>query len=346
VPPPKPTAAEPLLRRLLRPSDAWSDVLDLGSSCCLPLMAEGRWIGGVLLPMSAEAAEPVADLLVEIAPTLGFFLAASLRHTEANQLAERLADVNQALSEHQQSLAQAEALAAIGEMAAGAAHEMNNPLAVIAGRSQLLGERLEDPEQREMARLVARKAQDISDIATELMEFARPEAPRPGAVDVPSLLASAREAYQAGAPAGRPASGPAATVDVEADRCPAAWADARQIGEVLVELIRNAAAAADGPVHVRLTAAAEPREERAEPPSLTIRVIDDGPGMDTATACAAFTPFFSRRPAGRGRGMGLARARRAVQANRGEIRIDSRPGRGTTVTIELPRADSETERHE
>ena len=77
---------------------------------------------------------------------------------------------------------------------------------------------------------------------------------------------------------------------------------------------------------------------RAGLPSVVIRVTDNGPGMDAETLAAAFTPFYSNRPAGRGRGMGLARAKRIVQANGGEIWIDSQPNQGTTVSVALPRS--------
>jgi len=79
---------------------------------------------------------------------------------------------------------------------------------------------------------------------------------------------------------------------------------------------------------------------------VVFRVADDGPGMDAATLSQAFTPFFSHRPAGRGRGMGLSRARRRVQANGGQMWIDSAPGRGTTVHVKLPQAPPEGPSHE
>ena len=101
--------------------------------------------------------------------------------------------------------------------------------------------------------------------------------------------------------------------------------------DVLVELLRNAATAADGQVNVGICVG------RAEKSSgVLIQVRDDGPGMEESTLDSVFTPFFSHRRAGRGRGMGLTRAKRSVENNGGRMWIESTPGKGTTVFIELP----------
>ena len=100
-----------------------------------------------------------------------------------------------------------------------------------------------------------------------------------------------------------------------------------------MELVRNAVTAKGAGARVRLSAG------RADTAGLVlIRADDNGPGMDPPTLAAAFIPFFSRRPAGRGRGMGLALAGRTIQANRGRIWLESRPGQGATVFVELPQA--------
>ena len=129
----------------------------------------------------------------------------------------------------------------------------------------------------------------------------------------------------------------AARVDIQVEPgCPSVRVDASQIRGVLAELVDNAAQAAGKRVNVRLVAGPQGGSEH-----VLIRVVDDGPGMDEETLAMAFTPFFSHRPAGRGRGLGLARAKRTVPANGGRIWIDSRPGKGTTVFLELPQAEAE-----
>ena len=328
-----------LLRGVLQPPEAWSELLDLDDCTCLPLLCQGQWVGGVLLPVGFTPDAFDAELFAGVAPVLGFVLAAAADQARANSLAEQLARTSQELSDNQQALAQAQALATVGEMAAGAAHEMNNPLAVIAGRAQLLAERASTKKDRDTVELITRKAQEVSNIATDLMEFARPVPPKPQAVDVGTLLRGAKEDIRAET---NPKA-PAARVDINLrPDCPDVWADPGQIRMVLGELLRNAAAAGDEPVAIRLEASPQPaRADQYRPGRVLIRVSDDGAGMDQATAASAFTPFFSHQPAGRGRGMGLARARRYVEANAGRIWIESQPEKGTSVFVELPQAGEE-----
>ena len=316
---------------LLESQDAWADLIDLDSAICLPLTSEGRWAGGVLIPAQGRM-DP--KLLEGLSDLMAFVLAAAQAREKAQLLAEQLGQATQHLSQTRQAMAEAEALAAVGEMAAGAAHEINTPLAVISGRAQLIAERAATNEDRRDAEKIVQRAQDISDIATELLAFARPPPAEPMAVDLAELMESVKKKLLSDS---QPKTA-SPTVDIEIQpSCPPAWADAGQIEQVLVELADNAvsAAAAAGTKKVKLLMTAQ---WRPEPDRVLIAVADDGPGMDEATLAAAFSPLFSRRPAGRGRGMGLAHARRKVQANAGRIWIESRPGAGTRVFVELPRA--------
>lgn len=326
---PEPPSAAPagrLLRGMLRLPQACDDLMDLDTSVCLPLVHHGRWVGGVVVPDDRRVAERLRGLL----DLAAFALSAGLSRRRADQLAEQLVIASRRLAETRKALAEAETLAAVGEMAAGAAHEINNPLTVISGRAQLLAGRKGDPDAAKTADLISRKAEEISRIASDLMDFARPPAPEPTVVDLEGLLAGVKAQVEAWPLSKKPA--PAVDIRIERD-CPRVRIDAGQIEGVLLELVRNAAEAADGQVHVLLDAGSAGAPDR-----LLLLVVDDGAGMDEATLAAAFTPFFSHRPAGRGRGMGLARAKRTVQANGGSIRIESRPGHGTTVFVELPKA--------
>ena len=332
--PDAPAGAAPageVLAGLLTDGEAWSELIDIGGAACWPLVAGGDWVGGVCLPerlIRSPDRRQIAQALAELAgPVVGL----ALGQAGADDLADRLRQVSQRLAETRQALAQTEALAAVGEMAAGAAHEINNPLAVIAGRAQLLARQVRTKKAREAAELIAQKAQDVSDIVADLMEFAHPMAPTPSPVAAADLVAAAQRA------ASDDATASSAKVETHvAAGCPPVWADAEQMAEVLLEAVRNAVEAAGGAVGVRIDAAPD-----AGGAGVVFRVADDGPGMDAATLAHAFTPFFSQRTAGRRRGMGLSRARRRVQAHGGQMWIDSSPGRGTTVHVKLPQAASE-----
>ena len=333
---PPPSGISPageLVRSLLRNSNDWSDLIDPDSYICLPLLAEGRLVGGVLLPKkTATGADD--ELLQTLARITAFVLAAVGGRGRADRLAEQLAGASQRLEQAWDALAQSHALAEVGEMASGAAHEMNNPLAVISGRAQLLAGRAKTKKDRESADLIAVKAQEISDIMTDLMAFARPSPPSPEVLAVADLLGRAKSGFES---EGQQKPTPAA-VDITIEpTCPPVLVDAGQMEEVLAELLRNAAGVGEK-VNVSIRAG-----RASASVCVLIRVADDGPGMDESTLASAFTPFFSRRPAGRGRGMGLTRARRTVQNNGGRIWIESKPGEGATVFIELP-AVSKVER--
>jgi signal transduction histidine kinase len=280
-------------------------------------------------PIASGGAQQTIDALAT-----GFSLALSMAQARARavRLGEQLAEASQALAAAQDVLAEAKTLAAVGEMAAGAAHELNTPLAVISGRAQLMQQKADRPEDGATWQLIADQAQRVSDILSGLMELASPRQPAPEAFDVGELLAQAAESFRSS----EHAKAPDARVDIEVEPgVPPAWADRRQIRMVIEELLANAATAAGTAPKIRLSAEAD---EPNDAVLLTVR--DNGPGMDQRTLASAFTPFFSSQRAGRRRGLGLPRAKRYVESNGGRIWIRTQPGEGTTVCVQLPRARS------
>jgi signal transduction histidine kinase len=258
---------------------------------------------------------------------MGFAAASVAERDAATVLAEQLGQATQRLYAAQQELAESRTLAAVGEMAAGAAHEINNPLAIVVGRAELMAESAQGAD-RQTWQIIAQQAQRISDIISEMMEFARPAPPQPRLVDLAELLDSVRQAAQ-----DRPATRQMELQVEVAPDTPPALADAQQIIGVLLELLSNAAAAYAADPRARIEASAAEVDG-----GVLLRVIDQGCGMDGPTLEKAFTPFFSAKPAGRSRGLGLSRARRLVQINGGRIWLQSQPREGTTAYVLLPGA--------
>ncbi|MFA6135307.1 MAG: HDOD domain-containing protein [Phycisphaerae bacterium] len=339
--------------------------LDFATYRHVALVCAGQWLGGVFLPPSgnkapgtteepfskapctaggsfrefpgsaggfteASQASAVSDNVLEaLAGAMAMALTIVQGRCRAVLLSEQLAGASQVLAATQEALTEARTVGAVGQMAAGAAHELNNPLAVISGRAQLMSERAKTPEERKVWQLMVTQAHRISDILSDLMEFAAPPPPQKTAFDVAQLLGEAAEAFSSSA---HPQAA-AARVDIQVQAdCGQAWADREQVKAVIVELMNNAATAATGPPRLTLGT----HEDQARD-AVVISLADEGPGMDDQTLAAAFTPFFSLQRSGRRRGLGLPRARRQIESNGGRIWLTSQAGAGTCVYVQLPR---------
>jgi signal transduction histidine kinase len=217
-------------------------------------------------------------------------------------------------------------------MACGAAHEINNPLAIISGRAQQLAAGETEPARRDIFKTIIQQADRISDIIAELQQFAQPAAPALRAVDP---LALARQVAAEFEP--KPGQ-PGAAVHVEAaEPVPTIRVDPSQVAGALKEVLRNAVEACPNGSGGRVQVAVQPvRAEQA----VRFVVTDTGPGMEPNVRARAFDPFFCGREAGRHRGLGLPKAYRAVQANGGEMSLESTPGRGTTVRMTFRAAEA------
>ena len=301
----------------------------------VPLVAEGgSCVGGVLWgapPGEPARLEPQFAEMHALSHAWALAVCTAQVRESHRQLAEQLADANRRLVDAQDSLAQSRAVKAVAEMAAGAAHEMNNPLAIIVGRAEMLVCQIADPKLQRSATVIAEQGHRLSGIITDLMDFARPTVPMAVTTSVSTLVDSALAVAKGlDDPADR-------TVVTTVSNLPRVTVDAAQAAAAVAELIANAVQATDAKTG-RITVTAG---YTAGSSHVAVTVTDNGCGMDPATAQRAFDPFFSGRPAGRRRGLGLAKAQRVVEAGGGSIRLDSRPGHGTTAVVLLPIAPAE-----
>lgn len=304
------------------------------------LETDGVCVGGLLWggePGEAQRLAPQVQELAAIANGWSLALRTSQIRDEARALAEQLAEANRQLQNAQAEITRSKMMISIGEMAAGAAHEMNNPLAVISGRSQLLAQQMSDPRHKAMAHLIYEQSHRLSAIITELMDFAKPEPPRPSDVELAEVVERAlHEAKSNGNSDDR-------DFEVTMGDVPPVNVDPKQTSAAVAEIIDNAlhatAAGAAGGLpsgavgRIALHGAYDPYSGR-----VVLTISDSGCGMDEETVKRAFDPFFSSKPAGRRRGMGLAKALRWIEASGGSIRLESRPGQGTRCVVLLPAA--------
>jgi signal transduction histidine kinase len=299
------------------------------------LEADGVPIGGIVWggkTGESQRLSPQAQELLALASGWSLALRTTQIREEARALSEQLADANRRLQTAQDEIFRSKTMITVGEMAAGAAHEMNNPLAVISGRSQLLAAQLTDPKQKAAAKLVHEQSQRLSDIITELMNFAKPTPPKCSVIEPAELINKAlHEAKASSDPADR-------NIEVTFGDVPLVSVDTQQVTAALTEVIGNAIQATDEKSgQIDIHAAFDPCSNR-----VAIVVQDNGSGMDDPTIKRAFDPFFSAKPAGRRRGMGLAKALRWVEASGGSIRLESRLGQGTRTLILLPAVKAES----
>jgi signal transduction histidine kinase len=257
--------------------------------------------------------------------TWGAAIAAAAQHQGARRLAEQLASSNRQLVETQSALADHQSMARLGEMAAGAAHEMNNPLAIIAGRAQLLSQKLTfGSKEKADAELIWQQADRLSELITALRLFADPPDPKITKVNGADVLEDAVIMMKRRVP-----QAPAIRV-TGIELAPLLSTDREHLASSIAELLINAVDA-QPKTAVRVQASVDPLNDR-----LIILVKDDGVGMNAQTLEHAFDPFFSAKPAGRQVGLGLARARRLVESLGGEIELSSQPDRGCCARLAVP----------
>ena len=303
----------------------------------MPLRVAEETVGVLLWETSSEA-EQYSDQLQEM-QAFASDAALALRQQQQREsqavLCEQLAEVNLLLQQSQQELLRKRSLAAVGEMACGAAHEMNNPLAIVVGRAQLLAGSEEDAKRKEMLEAIERHGRDASDIITELLSVAQATEPNRASVNVREVIGDAVRMCEEKAEV----EGIKIEAQLPSD-LPDVNVDATQMALALAELVSNSIFSYGEPGGVvKITASCDDWQEK-----VIIKVSDNGCGMDADVLDKAFAPFFSARPAGRGRGLGLTRCNQLIDSNGGTVTLASESDGGTCAKVELScQAESESD---
>ncbi|MFN2635561.1 MAG: ATP-binding protein [Gemmatimonadaceae bacterium] len=223
-------------------------------------------------------------------------------------------------------LGRTEKLAAIGELVAGVAHELNNPLTGISTFAQLLLEDDMQKEQSESVSLIKREADRAIGVIRDLLLFARKTDARDVPVDINTIV---QHTVRLRALASR-SSGIEVHMHLDASS-PRIRGDEQKLQQVLLNLLVNAESAMQGTLVRHLSVTTQRRGDY-----VLIIVSDTGHGMTAQVRQRIFEPFFTTKPPGEGTGLGLSVSYGIVQAHRGTITVDSAPDVGTTFTISLP----------
>src|SRR5262245_18411444 len=228
-------------------------------------------------------------------------------------------------------------LASLGEMAAGIAHELKNPLAGIEVMAGLLRRQVPDsPNAQTLLADIISESKLANAIVVEMLEFVRPVRLQVERTDVADVLQ--QSVTMAESKASRGDVGVAMDV---ARRLPTIDADNHQLTQVFTNLIANAFEALDGKGHTRIAASAGWLDDdpaltgHQDPqPTVVVDVIDDGPGVPDEVRDKIFFPFFTTKP--QGSGLGLAIVRKIVDAHDGRIDVSAMAGKGTRFRVTLP----------
>jgi signal transduction histidine kinase len=239
-------------------------------------------------------------------------------------LTAKLARLAQLERSFQESV-EVEKLEAMAEFAAGLGHEINNPLAIIAGRAQLLMTGETDAERRRELAVVNAQVKRAHEMIADMRLFARPPRPEPKRFDLIAMVdAIVEDLVSQGAERSITArrTGDEGPLEIEAD--PAQLEVAlRAMGKNSLELIAHG-----GQIQIDVAAAAD---------LVRISVADNGPGLLPEHRRHLFDPFYSARQAGRGLGLGLSKCWRIVTSHGGRIEVESQPGQGAKFVVWLPR---------
>ncbi len=239
----------------------------------------------------------------------------------ALSLRNRAERLRRELTEAHEQMARLQKLGSLGEMASSFAHAFNDVLTPIIGRSQLLAQRVTDPQAREWLETIERSALAGAQTVRRIQEFMRMRNEEPTvAVDLGAVV---KQAIDLTVPRQRPG----VRIETEIDAVPPVAGDPLGLREALAYVITNAVEAAPDAGTVTITT-------RMDGGDAVVAVNDAGVGMTAAVQSRIFEPFFTTKPGATG--LGLCLAHGIVSRHGGQIEVDSAPGRGTTVRVKFP----------
>ncbi|EFA3070724.1 two-component system sensor histidine kinase AtoS [Escherichia coli] len=228
-----------------------------------------------------------------------------------------------ARKETQRRMAQAERLATLGELMAGVAHEVRNPLTAIRGYVQILRQQTSDPIHQEYLSVVLKEIDSINKVIQQLLEFSRPRHSQWQQVSLNALVEETLVLVQT--------AGVQARVDFISEldnELSPINADRELLKQVLLNILINAVQAISARGKIRIQTWQYSDSQQA------ISIEDNGCGIDLSLQKKIFDPFFTTKASGTG--LGLALSQRIINAHQGDIRVASLPGYGATFTLILP----------
>jgi signal transduction histidine kinase len=294
-----------------RSNEVMKAFAELGSSVVLPLVSGEQVLGLMSLGDARLQLGFPAD---EIA----------LLYEVADQIAVGVEN-----SEESERLRERDRLAALGEMSAGLAHEIRNPLGAIKGAAQVLEPRRFPEETRELLSVIVEEVERLNGVVSQFLEYARPMKPALVPTDLNAVVQRTLKLFAEEKRVEK--------VEVKThldDRLPRVQADADQLRQILLNLLLNAVDAFGADAGAIDITTRVVRTVRRTADLVELRVRDNGPGIDADNMRRIFVPFFTTKQ--HGTGLGLAICHRIMTAHGGRIDVLSRPGAGATFILRFP----------
>jgi two-component system sensor histidine kinase HydH len=324
---------------LLLPVITAATSFGLGGMALTCLIACGEYLSFLVFLQEDQFIPPdqVRELVLRVLllPVVGYLTyelarANQVEKQKAQAAAEELAAANRRLQEAQAEVRRGERLAALGQLTAGLAHELRNPLGTMKTSAELLARKVagENEVAREMAGFIAAEVDRTNSLITRFLDFARPQHLKMETADITAMLDSAIARFERE----QKDAGTDVTVfkNYSPDVPPVRF-DEELMERVIANLLLNAAQASPpgGVVTVKTLS------DQAE---VEISVIDRGSGIDAKNLENIFNPFFTTKP--EGIGFGLAIVSKMIDEHKGRITVESTPGEGSVFRVFLPIRDN------
>jgi PAS domain S-box-containing protein len=277
------------------------------SSIAVPLSDRGRAIG--LLVVHSCRAQAIGDDEIHFLQSLCNLVSSSLQRAESEE-----------------ALAHSQRLESVGQLTGGIAHDFNNLLTIIQGNLEVLHDQpeLAGTGAEDLVVSATRAAKRAGELTSKLLAFSRRQVLQPARIDVGAMLHSLADML-------RRTLDQRVRIQVDVENgCPPVLADPSQLESALLNIAINARDAMHEGGVLSFSA-------RSGAGAVSLAVGDTGAGMSDDVRERAFEPFFTTKAKGRGTGLGLSTVYGFVKQSKGTIDLDSAPGRGTTVTLHLPR---------
>lgn len=299
----------------------------------IPMIADWEFLGEVIFNFPEKSRSSILPQEMSGFVQLSALTAAALNRLDLNaklkERAERLASAMHKIKQINLKLMQTERLASVGQLAAGAAHEINNPLAIIYARAQLLEMRESDEGKKKNFRQMMEQIERITSILNNLMDFAKPSPPVMEKIDLNEVVERALTFVMSGLEKRDIKVSTAFSADL-----PRIDGDPRRLEQVFLNLLINAEHALegkDGDAKIKVVTAVDKLRS-----VVTAAVSDNGMGIPKDNLRKIFDPFFTTKEEGKGTGLGLSTSYGIVSSHYGDIKVKSIVGKGTTMMVELP----------